>query len=211
MVKTATLQRSTLAPIWFVGALLPLVASQLIRPIQHDPAYWIFWDYAGRLGALAVLCVIPSARGIAFERQALQIPLWHTALWIVGLCAADLVLQRLAFTKIAAMFPAAGVYPRLVGPLHWFDTVLGLALVAYSEELIFRRCGRDALATLMGDGPVMVVTSSLLFGLYHWWRGFGGVINATIMGVLFMLFFLRTKALWPVVVAHYLADVLYFA
>jgi hypothetical protein len=48
------------APLWFVAALVPLVMSQIVRLEQSDPATWISWDYAGRIGALAVLGAIPS-------------------------------------------------------------------------------------------------------------------------------------------------------
>src|SRR5712672_1907068 len=48
-----------LAPLWFMAALIPMVASQVVRLQQLDPAAWIAWDYAGRLGALAVLAAIP--------------------------------------------------------------------------------------------------------------------------------------------------------
>ena len=49
------------APIWFVAAFIPMVASQVLRLHQHDPGGWLFWDYAGRLGGLAVL----AAHGLA--------------------------------------------------------------------------------------------------------------------------------------------------
>jgi hypothetical protein len=52
--------RAIPAPLWFVAALVPLVMSQIVRLEQSDPATWISWDYAGRIGALAVLGAIPS-------------------------------------------------------------------------------------------------------------------------------------------------------
>jgi hypothetical protein len=35
-----------------------------------------------------------------------------------------------------------GGYPELHGWLHIFDAIFGLALVAYTEEIVFRRCAR---------------------------------------------------------------------
>jgi hypothetical protein len=37
--------RAIPAPLWFVAALVPMVASQIVRLEQSDPATWIFWDY----------------------------------------------------------------------------------------------------------------------------------------------------------------------
>ncbi len=140
-------------------------------------------------------------------------PLWQVALWVIGIAALDVALMIFVTPKIDAAFPATilGTYPRPSGWLYWLDTVLGLALVAYSEEVMFRRCSRHVLQSRLGDGSVLVIASSLLFGAYHWWTGLGSIVEATIMGVLLMLFLRRVGSLWPVVLAHYLADVLGFA
>ena len=58
---------------------------------------------------------------------------------------------------------------------------------------------------------LIVLLTSLLFGAYHWWSGVGNILAASLMGVLFMLFYLRSGSLWPVVLSHYLADVADFA
>jgi hypothetical protein len=49
------------APVWFVAALIPMVASQIVRLQQHDPGSWIFWDYTGRLSGLAVIAKINTS------------------------------------------------------------------------------------------------------------------------------------------------------
>jgi membrane protease YdiL (CAAX protease family) len=83
--------------------------------------------------------------------------------------------------------------------------------VALSEEIVFRRCARHLFHTCLDDGYASVVLTSLLFGAYHWWTGVGNVLEATLMGVLLMVFYRRAGALWPVVLAHYLTDVADFA
>src|SRR5215467_14090991 len=81
--------RAIPAPAWFVAALIPMVASQVVRLHQHDPATWIFWDYAGRISALAILAATPSARGVAFPLEKLRMGLWQVVAWIVGIVIAD--------------------------------------------------------------------------------------------------------------------------
>jgi uncharacterized protein len=66
-----------------------MVASQTLRLQQSDPAIWIFWDYAGRIGTLAMLAAIPLMRTVAFRREKIQIALWEAALWIAGLVLVD--------------------------------------------------------------------------------------------------------------------------
>lgn len=135
------------------------------------------------------------------------------ALWIVAIVIADYYLGGWARQTINAALPATvlGVYPQLSGWLYLVDLTLGLALVAYSEEIIFRRCARYTLKSYLGDGYLSVLVTSLLFGAFHWWTGFGNIIEATIIGALLMLFLQRSEALWPVFLGHYLTDILDFA
>src|SRR5271169_112356 len=205
--------RTIPAPIGFVAALAPMVASQIVRLRQNDPAAWIFWDYAGRLGGLAILALIPSARAVAFRRDQLRMVPWKVALWIVGICLADHYLGGWARRTINTALPATvlGAYPQPSGWLYFVDVVFGLALVAYSEEIVFRRYARDILQNYFGGGYVLVFVTSLMFGAYHWWAGVGNIVEATVMGVLLMLFLRRSEALWPIVLGHYLTDFIDFA
>jgi len=200
-------------PIWFVAALIPMVAAQIGRLHQHDPGIWILWDYAGRLGALAVLAVIPSARAVAFRWERLKLVLWKVALWIVGIVLADHYLGGWARRTINAILPATalGIYPRPNGWLYFVDVTFGLTLVAYSEEIMFRRCARHIFQNYLGDGYVLVFVTSLLFAAFHWWTGVGNIVEAVLAGVLLMLFFRQSEALWPAVLSHYLSDFADFA
>jgi uncharacterized protein len=197
---------------WFAVTLVPLVASQVMRLHQHQAAGWLFWDYAGRITALAILAVAPSARAAAFRRDKRQISLFEIGFWIAGIS----LLERLSQWPrrlINAAFPATvlGVYPHPTGWLNVFDLVFGLALVAGSEEIIFRQYLRTALRPYVGGGTFAVLATSVLFGAYHWWAGLGNVLLATVIGSLFMLMLRRSGALWPVCLAHYFVDLIAFA
>ena len=198
---------------WFVAVLVPMVASQVLRLHQHDPGGWIFWDYAGRISGLAILAAIPSASAVAFQRRNLRMALWQVPLWITAVVLADHYVGGWIRRTVNGLLPATllGAYPQPTGWLYWTDVVFGIALVAYSEEIVFRRCARHVFQAYLGDGPAMVLATSLLFGAYHWWTGVGNVIEAALMGVLFMLFLQRSRALWPVVLGHYLTDIVDFA
>jgi uncharacterized protein len=199
--------------IWsFVLALMALAASQAMRLHQHQAASWLFWDYAGRIAALAVLAALPSARVAAFRTSKRQISLFEIVLWIVGICLLGNFGQRPRHL-INAAFPATvlGVYPHPTGWLNAFDLVFGLALVAASEEILFRRYIRQAFQPYLGDGIFALLITSVLFGAYHWWAGLGNVLLATTIGIFLMLMLRRSGALWPAVLAHYLVDLIVFA
>ena len=199
--------------IWsFVLTLMALVASQVMRLHQDQSASWLLWDYAGRIAALTVLAALPSARVAAFRISKRQISLFEIVLWIVGICLLG-GFGQWPRHLINAAFPETvlGVYPHPTGWLNAFDLVFGLALVAASEEIIFRQYIRRAFEPYLGNGVFALLTTSVLFGAYHWWAGLGNVLLATTIGIFLMLMLRRSGALWPVVLAHYLVDLIVFA
>jgi membrane protease YdiL (CAAX protease family) len=212
-IAQAKSARAIPAPIWFVAALIPMVVSQVLRLRQSDPATWIFWDYAGRLGALTVLGAIPAARIVSFRWERIRIPLLEAIIWIIGIVLVDHYLCGWIRRTLNTALPASvlGGFPETHGWLHIVDASFGLALVAFSEEIVFRRCARHLFQTYMNDGYVLVVMTSILFGAYHWWTGIGNIVEAILIGILLMLFYCRSGALWPAVLAHYLIDLVDFA
>ncbi|WP_063682582.1 CPBP family intramembrane glutamic endopeptidase [Bradyrhizobium stylosanthis] len=200
-------------PLWFAAALIPMVVSQIVRLQQSDPAAWIVWDYAGRLGALAVLCAIPAARKIAFRFESLRIARWEVTIWIVGIVLVDHYGGSWIRRTINGALPATvlGTYPEVQGWLHVVDIFFGLGLVALSEEILFRRCARHLLKSYLDDGYALVLATSFLFGAFHWWTGFGNIGAAMVTGGLLMTLYRRSGALWPAVLGHYLADIVDFA
>jgi uncharacterized protein len=205
--------RAIPARVWFVAALVPMVASQIVRLQQSDPETWMFWDYASRIGGLTVLAGIPSARTVAFRWQRLRMAAWEVALWIVGLVLADHYLGGWIRRTINTASPETvlGANPQPNGWLYFVDATFGIALVAYSEEIVFRRCARHVFQIYLNDGYALILVTSLLFGAYHWWTGVGNIVEASLMGILLMLFYQRSAALWPAVLGHYLTDIVNFA
>lgn len=55
-----------------------------------------------------------------------------------------------------------------------------------------------------------ILVSALIRGSYHLYQGWGGFVGNTLMGIAFGLFFMRTRRLWPLVLAHGLLDVFAF-
>jgi len=131
---------------------------------------------------------------------------------IVGLVLANFLFVKWLTPTINAAIPgtALGLYPVPHGWLYAFDLVVGLALVAYHEEILFRRVARHVCQTWLGDGLAMIVATSVLFAAYHWWSGIGNICSAFLLGVGLMFAYRRLGALWPVVLAHYFMDIAAF-
>jgi membrane protease YdiL (CAAX protease family) len=96
---------------------------------------------------------------------------------------------------------------------HWWSVpvlVLAAAQNAVLEEVVmigylltrWRQAGWSARAA--------IGVSALVRGGYHLYQGLGGFVGNAVMGLLFGLFFVRTKRVLPLVVAHTLLDVVAF-
>lgn len=195
---------------WLVLVLCVDVAVQFIRLQQRDPASWLFWDYFGRAAALLLLAVDPAVRAAVYRRERLRISLAIVINW--GLLLIPITWVALIVGLICgALLPElrVGYYPRPEGWLRVLDLTFGIALVAWHEEIVFRRVMRLALQGL-GDGRVMILVSSAVFGAYHWWTGVPNMIIAGVFGLVFMRLYCRSGALWPIVAIHYLADLWFF-
>jgi membrane protease YdiL (CAAX protease family) len=200
-------------PIWFVAAFVPMVLSQLARLQQTTASGWLLCDYSGRIGALLLLAAIPSARAVAYRRQSVRTSWWETGLWIVGLPVLFCTFCHWISHVVNRLIPhtSLGYYYPPHGWLHLFDLTLGLALVSFHEEVIFRRCAREIFPSFCGNGTRLVIFSAILFAAYHWTTGLGNIIATFIFGVGAMIGFRRTEALWPMVAAHFLTDFFRFA
>ncbi|MFV2112033.1 CPBP family intramembrane glutamic endopeptidase [Micromonospora sp. LOL_025] len=127
--------------------------------------------------------------------------------------AALIGLPGLALFWAAAQLGVnATLVPAALPELWWTVPVLILAAVQNSvlEEVIVVGYLVTRLRQLQWRIGAIVVTSALLRGSYHLYQGFGAFLGNVVMGVVFSLFYLRTRRVMPLVVAHTLLDVVAF-
>lgn len=66
-------------------------------------------------------------------------------------------------------------------------------------------------ARQLGVPPVVALfATALLRGSYHLYQGFGGGLGNLAMGIVFALWWMRTRRLWPLILAHTLLNVVAF-
>lgn len=103
----------------------------------------------------------------------------------------------------------------LVGGIIWFLSP------AFVEELEFRSFYQSKLERLFTQKQSLCI-QSILFGLIHiptdffgaiWWNGGQDIIFSlltlvfqSLMGLFFGLLFIKTRSIWPSVIAHFLFD-----
>lgn len=148
----------------------------------------------------------PRAVGLVRDRAGRQIA------WGFGL-AAVIGIPGLAFYLGAV---AAGVNLQVAASglteTWWRPAVLVLAAVGNgaAEEILVVGYLLVRLRQLGVPPAVALVGTALLRGSYHLYQGFGGGLGNLAMGIVFALWWMRTRRLWPLILAHTLLDVVAF-
>lgn len=130
-----------------------------------------------------------------------------------ALLAAVIGLPGLGLFWLAARLGInATVVPAALPDIWWAVPVLVLAAAqnAVLEEVVGVGYLITRLQHLNWRASAIVAAAAVLRGAYHLYQGFGAFIGNAIMGVVFALFFLRTRRVMPLVVAHTLLDVVAF-
>jgi membrane protease YdiL (CAAX protease family) len=104
------------------------------------------------------------------------------------------------------------VAPANLPPVWWAIPILVLAAAqnAVLEEVVVVGYLLTRLRELGLRTAATVAVSAMLRGSYHLYQGFGAFIGNAVMGAVFSLFFLRTRRLLPLVIAHTVLDLVAF-
>lgn len=132
--------------------------------------------------------------------------------WGAALAAA-IGLPGLGLFWVAARLGInATVVPASLPDLWWAVPVLLLAAAqnAILEEIVVVGYLMTRLREIGWRVGAVIAASAVLRGSYHLYQGFGAFVGNVIMGVVFALFFLRTRRVLPLVIAHTLLDVVAF-
>ena len=105
------------------------------------------------------------------------------------------------------------VVPTTLDAAWWTVPVLVLAALraALGEELIVVAYLFDRLRRLGLGTTAIIVVSAVLRGTYHLYQGFGGFLGNVIMGLVFGWIYQRTGRVLPLIIAHWVLDIVSFA
>lgn len=134
----------------------------------------------------------------------------HVVWALTFLLVANLILTGVALVLAQLGMPMPGEIAFLIpkdtlGRIVW---VLVSATAGFCEEIAFRGYLMTRLRILGKTKTWLmpVVVSSLTFGILHAYQSLPGVIILTIYGAMFALLYIRTRSLWPCVIAHFFQD-----
>lgn len=171
---------------------------------------WLAADYGSKILALAILFAAAPLRravaGTAAPPRAIPEACVLTVVAAAAIIAADWLLRVPVNIEIESW--VLFTYPALDSPvLYWTDITFGLALTAFSEELVFRGLFARLMAPIFPGALAMTVASAVVFALIHWSHGVTAMAVAFLAGLVLMALYRRTGSLLPAMAAHYLVDV----
>jgi len=132
---------------------------------------------------------------------------WAVSFWLASL----VILSGLEVFMAKIGLPVDGelgyLIPKdLTGKIVW---VFVSMTAGFCEEVAFRGYIMTRLRLLgkFNSWIIPVIVSAVFFGAGHIYQGFSNVIVLTIYGAMFSLLYIRTRSLWPCVIAHFLNNV----
>lgn len=148
----------------------------------------------------------PRAVGLVRERAGRQVA-WGLALTAaIGIPGLALYLGAVA-AGANLQVSASGLTETWWRPLV---LVLAAAGNGAAEEVLVVGYLLVRLRQLSVPPAVALAGTALLRGSYHLYQGFGGGLGNLAMGLVFALYWMRTRRLWPLILAHTLLDVAAF-
>lgn len=205
--------------------VIVLAAAGAAFAIELAAAGLLPWGDEAR-GVLAVLVAAVAAltlnlvRGGSPAALGLRRPRrwWTLPFRAIGIFAAFVAAQGIVPTLVSAFFelpePDFSRYDAIRGNL---PAALAMAAVlplaaAIPEEIVYRGFLMHRFTLLFGAGIAGTMSSvllqALIFGAIHFQWGVGGVLFATMMGLVWGIgFVLCGRNLWVVIAAHSLAHV----
>jgi membrane protease YdiL (CAAX protease family) len=182
----------------------------------RDWRWWLFIDYAGlKLFPLLVVFWLIKSKKMRASELGLRTQTVPAFLWtflVVSLIGT--LIDQNGYPLLGELpgYPPLGGMPEITNPAwNWIDLTFGLMLVGICEEIVFRGYMHTFLLRYTKSPFAIVGISSIAFGLIHWSLGFHTVLTTSIIGAVFMIAYLKTRALPPIILAHFVVNFIDFS
>ena len=178
--------------------------------------WWLFIDYTGvkLFPFLVVLWLILSNKIRAAELGLTTQAVPSFLAVFLGVALAGTLIDQNGYPLLAGLpgYARLGAMPAIADPVwNWLDLTFGLMLVGIFEELVFRGYMHTFLKRYTRNPFAIVLISSAAFGLIHWSLGLHALVITSIIGALFMIAYLRTRALPAIMLAHFAINFIDFS
>jgi membrane protease YdiL (CAAX protease family) len=134
---------------------------------------------------------------------------YGVAIWLCMLVAEYAVIVLVPPSVLTSIPGAEGLgWVKPAGYPYGLLLLVGSLANGFAEEFVMRGYLLTRLEHLLGSTRLAVLASTLLFAGYHVYQGAGGVIMAAAVGLVLAIVFCLQRRLWPICIAHAIADFL---
>ena len=178
--------------------------------------WWLFIDYISvkLFPCLVTIWLLYSKkmRASDFGLTTQTIPLFFIVFLTVSLIG--IIIDQNGYKLIAKLsgYSKLGAMPAITSNAwDWIDLTFGLLMVGVFEELVFRGYMYTFISRYTQNSFIIVVISSIVFGLIHWSLGLQIVVITSVIGAVFMIAYLITRSLPAIMLAHFAVNFVDYA
>ncbi len=200
-----TLQISSL----FVFILIFILNDFLFMMANNDIAFLLI-DYVLKV-AILIACIYLYKRQICNLEDFgfVKIGLKSFIFWTILLSISGVIIDQVGWRFFYKILPRTEllIFPIIENKiLRTFDLIFGLILVGVIEELVFRGYFKNVVGKYIENKLIIIILSSIIFGICHWGAGLHAICTTTVWGILPMIMVIREKSIYPAIIAHYMTD-----
>src|SRR5260370_8907625 len=193
-------------------AMGPFIAKRFILLGEHGYTFWLAVDYLAR--CISLVGVVLGFHSGFLVRSNPRVGVAASLVVLLVLVAAELAEQLAFYPVLHDYFRILDLSSIPVIPdalIRAADPLLGLLVVALSEELVFRRFLFAVIERWSQKGFTVILISSTIFAFIHLTSGVADTLNAFVHGVLLGAAFWKTRRVSVCIASHYLVDLWTFA
>ncbi len=200
----------------FAVLAAPFYLNDFASIYVADWRWWLAIDYvAVKLFPLALIAWLIASRRMTLADFGLVSQ--PAAAFLATLLFAGLIgtlIDQNAYALLAGLpgYVALGGMPEIRSDAwNRFDLGVGLLFVGFIEELVFRAYAYTVIRRHTASPAAIIGISAAAFGLIHWSQGSNSVLVTAAIGAVFMAFYLRTRSVVALALAHFAVNFIDFA
>jgi membrane protease YdiL (CAAX protease family) len=197
-------------PIAFFGGPLVLYIFGLFEPTGGLTNEFVIIRELSLflLGALLILIIVkveklgPGSIGLHNRHWG------KSLLWSLGLllgCGIALV-GCIALLQLLGISFGSGEAAQKYDQISLGVMALMVLRAGVIEELFYRGYIIERMEKLTGHWVAFILIPTLLFGLFHYKQGVGGILVSFVLGLIFAMYYWKTRDLKVTITAHFLVD-----
>ena len=189
-----------------------MVLTQSATIVPSDTQRWIL-GMIHQITALGLCAYILHKQGRSFRQLGLVArwfdPFYGVGIMLLGLIASYATLfslYRAGLISASERLGHATTIVRMLGSHVSWGAIVYIVINAPFEELIVRAYLLTDLRFLTGSTMIAIFGSAVFQGLYHLYQGWPTAVAATAGFLVFSLFYVWSRRITPIIIAHLLWD-----